>query len=65
MAVKKIEVLPGKNAEKCLAVDKEDFGIAANYAIWGIQKLHNISWIMLVYSCFALIVGAIFLLVKF
>jgi len=27
--------MSGRDAEKCLKVDKEDFKIASDYAIWG------------------------------
>ena len=50
LAVQKIAIVAGKDASKCLLVDKEYFKVAADYAIWGREKLHTISWFLLITS---------------
>jgi len=39
LAVQKIEIVAGRDANKCLLVDKEDFKVVADYAIWGREKI--------------------------
>ena len=48
-----------------MAVDKEDFGIAANYAIWGRIRMYTITWIILVSSILAFVLGGIFIFVRY
>jgi len=65
LAVQKIAIVAGKDASKCLLVDKTDFKVAADYAIWGREKLHTISWFLLITSIVVLVVGALFIFVLF